>query len=41
MLHVVHMIRRRYPDRAGSITRSLVLASGSALLAGIGLLMLG
>lgn len=41
MLHVVHMIQRRYPDRARMITRSLVLASASALLAGIGLLMLG
>jgi hypothetical protein len=41
MLHVVHMIQRRYPQRAGSITRTLVVASGSALVAGIGLLMLG
>jgi hypothetical protein len=41
MLHVVHMIRRRLPDRAPTITRTLVLASAGALLAGIGLLMLG
>jgi len=41
MLHVVKMIRRRYPDRAGTITRTLVLASGSALLAGIGMLIAG
>lgn len=40
MLHVVHMIRRRYPHRASTITRSLVLASASALLVGAGLLIL-
>lgn len=39
MLHVIKMIDRRYPERAGSITRTLVIASGSALLAGIGLLL--
>lgn len=41
MLHVVRMIQRRYPDRAGTVMRTAVLASGSALLAGLGLLMLG
>lgn len=40
MIHVVRMIQRRYPDRAGTVTRTLLVASGSALLAGIGLLIL-
>lgn len=40
MLHVVHMIQRRYPDRAAGITRAMLLASGSTLLAGMGLLLL-
>ncbi len=40
MLHVVHMIERRYPERAGGITRALWLASGSALLAGVGVLLM-
>jgi hypothetical protein len=39
MLHVVKMIERRYPEHAGTITRTLLLASGSALLAGIGMLI--
>ena len=40
MLHIVKMIERRYPDRAGTITRTLAFASASALLAGVGLLIL-
>lgn len=39
MLHIVHMLERRYPDRARTLTRTLVLASGSALVAGIGMLV--
>jgi hypothetical protein len=39
MLHVVKMIQRRHPARAGTIMRTFVVASGSALLAGIGLLI--
>ena len=39
MLHVVKMIQRRYPHRAGTILRSFVLASGSLLVIGIGLLL--
>lgn len=39
MLHVVKMIERRYPERAGTITRTLLIASGSALLAGVGILI--
>ena len=39
MLHIVHMIQRRHPGRARMITRSLLLASASALLAGVGLLI--
>lgn len=39
MLHVVKMIQRRYPERSGGILRTAVIASGSALLAGIGLLI--
>jgi hypothetical protein len=39
MIHVVKMIKRRYPERAGSITRTFVIASGSALLLGVGMLI--
>ena len=39
MIHVVKMIQRRYPDRAGSITRTLVIVFGSALVLGIGMLI--
>jgi hypothetical protein len=39
MIHVVKMIQRRYPERAGSITRTLLIASGSAVLLGVGMLM--
>jgi hypothetical protein len=39
MLHVVKMIQRRHPERAGGIMRTAVIASGSALLLGIGLLV--
>jgi hypothetical protein len=41
MLHVLKMIYRRRPERAGSITRTLLIASGSALLAGVGILLIG
>jgi hypothetical protein len=40
MLHIVHMLERRYPARAGTITRTLLLASASGLLAGAGLLLI-
>jgi hypothetical protein len=39
MIHVVKMIQRRYPERGRSITRTLVIASGSAILLGIGMLV--
>jgi hypothetical protein len=39
MLHIVHMIERRHPEKAGTITRALVLASASGLLIGLGLLV--
>lgn len=39
MLHIVHMLERRHPARAGAIRFSLVFASASALLAGIGMLI--
>jgi hypothetical protein len=38
MMHVVMMIERRFPEHAGSISRTL--GFGSALLLGVGLLML-
>jgi hypothetical protein len=41
MIHILHMLERRYPDRAGTIARTVLLASVGALLAGIGLLMAG
>lgn len=39
MIHVIRMIERRHPGRAGTITHTLLLASASALLAGLGLLI--
>ena len=39
MLHVVKLIRHRYPDKSGRIIASLVAVSASALLVGIGLLL--
>ncbi len=41
MLHVVRMIQKRHPRHAGTVMRTAVFASGSALLGGLGLLMLG
>lgn len=41
MLHVVKMLQRHYPERAGTIMHTAVIASASALLAGLGLLLLG
>lgn len=38
MMHVVMMIERRFPEHAGTISRTL--GFGSALLLGVGLLML-
>lgn len=39
MLHVVKMIRRRYPDKSESIIRILVALSFATLLIGVGLLL--
>jgi hypothetical protein len=39
MIHVVKMIQRRYPERAGPITRTLVIVFGSALMIGVGMLI--
>jgi hypothetical protein len=40
MLHIVHLIRRRYPDRSGAIVARLVIVSGAVLALGVGLLFL-
>lgn len=37
MLHIVHLIERRYGPRARPLIIALVVASGSALLAGVAL----
>lgn len=39
-MHVVKLIRRRTPNQAGTIIALLALLSGSAVLIGIGLLLL-
>jgi hypothetical protein len=39
MMHVVMMMERRFPERAGTIRRTL--GFGSALLIGVGLLIAG
>jgi hypothetical protein len=40
VLHIVHLIRRRYPDRSEAIIARLFIASGAALALGAGLLLL-
>ncbi|GAB2500455.1 hypothetical protein GCM10027084_12950 [Pseudoxanthomonas sangjuensis] len=40
MLHIVHLIERRFPDRPKRAVASLLLLSASALALGIGLLQL-
>ena len=40
MIHVVKLIRRRFPDSSGRIISSLVALSASALAIGIGILLL-
>ena len=39
MLHVLKMIRRRYPEKATGIIATLAAVSGSVLLIGVGLLL--
>ncbi len=39
MLHVIRLIERRYPERAGRIVGVLGILSGSAVLLGVGLLL--
>ena len=40
MLHIVKLIQRRNPEHASSIITAVALVSGSALLLGVGLLLL-
>lgn len=40
MLHIVHLIQRRFPQQSGSIVTLLCGASLAVLLLGIGLLLL-
>lgn len=40
MLHVLKLIRRRYPERGTSIIATIAVASGIALLGGVALLVL-
>jgi hypothetical protein len=41
MLHLVHLIRRRHPERADAIITRLVLLSVAGVALGGGLLLLG
>jgi hypothetical protein len=40
MLHIVHLIERRFPQRSARIITALALLSASALALGLGLLLL-
>lgn len=40
MLHIVHLLQRRFPNRQREIVTALTLMSGSVLLLGLGLLLL-
>jgi hypothetical protein len=40
MIHVVKLINRRFPNAGGRIVTSLVALSASALVAGLGILLL-
>ncbi len=40
MLHLLHLIRRRHPEQADTIIKTLTLLSISALMLGIGALLL-
>jgi hypothetical protein len=40
MLHIVHLIRRRHPDRADAIIARLFIFSAAAVALGAGLLLL-
>jgi hypothetical protein len=39
-MHIIHLIERRYPQKAPRIIRTLLIASISALAIGVGLLIL-
>jgi|GEM_PF-1383018 len=39
MMHVVHLIQRRFPDKASSIVWILAVASLSGIAIGVGLLL--
>ena len=39
-MHIIWLLQRRFPRRAGGIVALLALVSASALLVGIGLLVL-
>ncbi len=39
-MHIVKLIERRFPNRKGSITTTLVVLSASLLLLGLGLMFL-
>jgi hypothetical protein len=40
MIHVVKLVRRRFPNAGGRIVSSMLLVSASALAIGVGLLLL-
>ena len=40
MLHIVHLIERRYPERSKRVIARLLLLSGAGLALGVGLLLL-
>ncbi|MDA1054015.1 MAG: hypothetical protein O3C40_26495 [Planctomycetota bacterium] len=40
MLHIIKLIKRRFPNASGKIITTLVLVSASALAIGVGFLLL-
>lgn len=40
MLHIVKLLERRYPKHSSQVAPTLAVLSGSALLLGLGLLLL-
>jgi hypothetical protein len=39
-MHIAKLIRRRFPERSGTIISTLILLSGAGIALGIGLLLL-
>jgi hypothetical protein len=39
-MHIIHLIRRRFPNQAGGIIVALALVSAAAAVMGVGVLLL-